>query len=394
MHITQVRSVLADRLQARHEEIEGAILSRVSSLSGGGAEPDPDYAHGLRESVAAALDYAIDAFANGEEGPPHVPATLLAQSRLAARRGIGLDMVLRRYFAASALLSDFMIEEAERGGLEQPAALRSLMRLQTSLLDQIAAAVATEYQREQHRRVQSTEQRRADRVARLLAGQPVDTGGLEYPFARYHHIGLVIAAGEKAIAVLRNLASDRDRRLLSVSPEEGTVWAWLGSRTPLPESEPEALLAADWPAGVPLAVGEPAADLSGWRLTHRQAKAAFSVTASGSSQPVRYADVALSASLMRDELLMTSLRKLYLDRLSDEPDGEVLQETLRAYFTAGMNATAAASALGVGRRTVANRLRTTERRLGRPLTTCYADVDLALQLRHLTLINYRNGQSS
>ena len=46
-----------------------------------------------------------------------VPVALLAQARLAARVGVSLDAVLRRYFAGYTLLGDFLIEEARALGL-------------------------------------------------------------------------------------------------------------------------------------------------------------------------------------------------------------------------------------------------------------------------------------
>ena len=50
---------------------------------------------------------------------------------------------------------------------------------------------------------------------------------------------------------------------------------------------------------------------------------------------VRYVDVALQAAIVRDDLLATSLRQIYLAPLEKARDGgEVARETLRAYFAA------------------------------------------------------------
>src|SRR4029077_15954907 len=102
------------------------------------------------------------------------------------------------------------------------------------------------------------------------------------------------------------------------------------------------------PAEVALAIGEPAEGLAGWRQSHRQGAAAFNVARRRWKPIVRYADVALLASAMQDELLVSSLRQLYLEPLEAERDGgRVARETLRAYFGTERNVSSAAAALGV-----------------------------------------------
>jgi DNA-binding PucR family transcriptional regulator len=88
--------------------------------------------------------------------------------------------------------------------------------------------------------------------------------------------------------------------------------------------------------------------------------------------------------MFQDDLLATSLRQLYLEPLAEERDGgETLRETLRAYFAAERNVSSAAAALSVNRHTVTSRLRTIEKRLGRPLSTCATEIDAALRLEDL-----------
>jgi DNA-binding PucR family transcriptional regulator len=88
--------------------------------------------------------------------------------------------------------------------------------------------------------------------------------------------------------------------------------------------------------------------------------------------------------MLGDDLLTTSLRRLYLAPLSDERDGgAVLRETLRAYFAADRNGASAAAALRVTRQTVNNRLRVIEERLERPLSACATELEAALRLDDL-----------
>jgi DNA-binding PucR family transcriptional regulator len=96
---------------------------------------------------------------------------------------------------------------------------------------------------------------------------------------------------------------------------------------------------------------------------------------------IRYSEVALAATVLQDDLLASSLRQLYLDPLAEERDGgQCLRETLRAYLAAGGNASSAAAALGVHRRTVTSRLITIEERIGRPVDDATAELETALQL--------------
>jgi hypothetical protein len=381
----QARAALSARLRERRGEIEQAILTRTFALTDSG-EPidlntlDPTYLQGLRTAVAAAVDYGLEVIEHGEERAPYPPPALLAQARLAARFGIGLDTVLRRYSAGYLLLADFLLEEAEQSGLRPPF-LQRLLRAQAAL-DRLLAAVSEEYAREARERPGTTEQRRAERIERLLAGELVDSSGLEYDLEG-HHLALLVA-GPGVAGALSELATAMDCRLLSACRGDDTLWAWLGSRRVPDPDELRRHASAIWPAGATLASGEPGQGLPGWRLSHRQAKAALQVALRSPEPFARYADVALLAAVLGDDLLASSLRKLYLEPLEAERDGgEVARETLRAYFAAQRNVSSAAAALGVNRNTVSSRLRTTEEAIGRPLSSCGPELEAALRLAEL-----------
>jgi PucR C-terminal helix-turn-helix domain/GGDEF-like domain len=376
----QARSVLRTRLEARRPEVEQAALTRVNAIADSSAAADPTYVEGLRSAVSAALGYGLAAIEAGEERAPPVPVALLAQARMAARSGVSLDTVLRRYFAGYSLLGYFMIEEASSDGLMSGAELQRLLGAQAVIFDRLLAAIGEEHARESELRLVSTEQRHAERIERLLEGELIDTAGIAYDFEGWH-LG-AIARGPGAAEAVRELARALDLRLLLVSRgEEGTVWAWLGARHRPDPAAVQSFAAANWAEDVALAIGEPGSGLSGWRLTHRQAAAALPIAQVGHENPVRYAEVALLASILQDDLLVTSLRRLYLRPLGDERDGgAALRETLRAYFAAGRNGASAAALLGVSRQTVNSRLHTAEGLLGRRLIDCAAELEAALRL--------------
>ncbi len=376
---------LRARLEARRPEIEHAFLTRIYSISDPSGVADPHYVDALRTAVSTAIDYGLAAIETREERVPPPPPALLVQARLAARSGVSLDIVLRRYCAGYALLGDFLIEEAERAQVD-PAEMKRLLRTQANLFDRLLAAVGEEYTREGERRPSSSAQRRVAQVERLLAGERLDTADLAYDFDGWH-LG-AIAVGRGAEEAIRGLAAAVDRRPLIIDRGEDTVWVWLGGRQRLDPAEFYRIASSSWPAELALTVGEPAENLAGWRLTHRQAAAALPIALRSPERIVRYADVALLASILQDDLLVTSLRQLYLAPLERERDGgETLRETLRAYFAAGGNVSSAAAAIGVDRHTLASRLRTIEDRLHRSPASCAADLEAALRLERLGLLS-------
>jgi DNA-binding PucR family transcriptional regulator len=375
----EVRSALGARLRERLAELEAAVATRVYSISDPHEVADPAYLQGLNSALAAAIEYRLAVLESGERHAPVVPPVLLAQARLDARDGVPLDTVLRRYFAGTTLFGDFLVEEAERAEIPS-STLRPLLAEQATFGDRLLAAVSAEHAREAATRPRTAAERRRQCVKRLLAGELVDHSDLGYDLDAQHLA--LMAKGEGAEELMRELAGALDRRLLAVNREEEPTWAcWLGGRRPLsPEQALEALdaITSD---GVFVTVGEPGEGLAGWRFSHRQAKAALPV-AERSGQPVlRYADVALLASIAQDDLLANSLRQLYLEPLERTRDGgKVARKTLRAYFASERNLSSTAAALGVDRRTVRNRLRAIEGLLGRPLKGSVADLEIALRL--------------
>ena len=377
MGIEEIRTDLCFRLRVRQAEIQQAVITRVYAVSDPKETADPEYLGGLKAAVSAALDYGVAALERSEDRALPTPTALLSQARLAARNRVSLDTVLRRYLAGHTLLGDFIFEEAEGAGVSATE-LKRLLRAQAALLDRLLATIAEEYERESGR-PSSNEERRAEQIERLLAGEQIEPVGLAYDFKAWH-LG-VVALGAAATDAIGALAASVDCRLLEVRREGRALWAWFGSRRRLDPCALAGRADRDLPAGVSLAFGEPGKGVEGWRLTHRQAEAALPIVLSGGDVSVRYADVALLASMLNDDLLVTSLRELFLAPLARERDGGVVaRDTLRAYFAAERNVSSAAAALGVSRQAVGRRLRAIEERIERPLNSCAAELEAALRL--------------
>jgi hypothetical protein len=373
------RGSLAARLRDRAPELRAAVATRVRAFDDPAAVPDPAYREGLEAALPAAVEYSLACLEGGDGRRPEVPVEVLAQARLDARDRVPLDTATRRYLAVNALFGDFLAEEAERAGVPG-ATLRRLLAVQATRLDELLAAAGEEHAREVRNRPATAAERRRECVKRLLAGELVDRAELGYDLDG-EHVALM-AKGDAAKGLLRELAARLDRRLLAVRREEEPLWAaWLGGRRAMATEDVVRALGELPLDGVVLTLGEPAQGLEGWRFTHAQAKAALPIADRGGAAVVRFVDVALEAAIVRDELLATSLRRRYLEPLEAARDGGVqARRTLRTYFAAERNVSATAAALGVDRRTVRNRLAAIEELLGRPLNGSAADMEIALRV--------------
>jgi PucR C-terminal helix-turn-helix domain/GGDEF-like domain len=376
----EVCATLAPRLRARFPELEASLANLIDEISKPREVPDPvylDFLHGLRTAL---LEYIVDVIELGERRAPGIPPVVLAGARMAARSGIAVETLLRRYSAANALFGDVLVEEAEHAEVSS-SDLRRLLRRQAAVFDRLLEAASEEHVREAESRPTTTAEWRREYIKGLLAGrQPSGEMELGYDLDG-QHLGLM-ARGEGALEVMRELAKRLDRRLLAGRREEEPVWAcWLGGRSPLGVEEALRVLGDILSGPLIVTVGEPGEGLSGWRLSHHQAEAALPIAERRGQSILRYADVALLASILRDDLIAASLRQLYLEPLERGRDGgKVSRETLRAYFAAERNISSTAAALGVDRRTVTNRIRAIEDLFGRRLKDIATDLETALRL--------------
>lgn len=383
-----LRAAVVERLRARSAEIENAIFSLIRRLSEPVGDEDSAYIVGLRNAVVEAVDYGLKCMERDEEWSVPIPPGAVDQARRAARLGVGLDIVLRRYSAGSRLVEEFAVKEAMGLSGEALPQLLSSWNLGT---DRLMEAVAEAYRDELALVKRSDPQKQAERIMHLLgADGPAGATVIDYDFDAWH-VGMILVGPGTDVAV-RVLAERLGFRLLEIEREEETVWAWLsGIRQPR-VADVERILSDRMPTQASAAIGEPRHGLEGWRLTHREAQVALQVLLQRPKRLVRGRDVVLLAGMLRDETLVRALLDTYLAPLEEDVHaGPVLLETLRAYFAAAGNAAAAAVELGVTRHTVQRRIRTVEQKLGRLLYTCQAELEVALQIDELNQYSRRGG---
>jgi hypothetical protein len=146
----RARAGVVKRLHARRPEIDEAIFARVSNVA---PDPvgfaDPEYLEGLRAAVAAAVDYVLTGIEQVGEASPRIPSAAVAQARRAARAGVSMDVLLRRYVAGHALLGDFVMQETDHSDfVGHRTALRGMLGSSASLLDRLIPSIASAYMQE------------------------------------------------------------------------------------------------------------------------------------------------------------------------------------------------------------------------------------------------------
>jgi hypothetical protein len=378
-----IRKRLAAGLREGAEEIENALFASASALTEGveNEVDDPEYLVGRRTAIAELVDYTVTSLEQdpGKPDPP-VPLAVVAQVRREARTGVSLGTVMRRYAASERLLTQFVVDKA---GELPSRVLWEILAMQAPRLDGLLEVVVSEYTDELGRIDRFPRLRLRQCVERLLAGDlSAPVPGLDYDLEGWHLGVVVVGVGPEAS--LRSLAANLGCKPLIVPREDDVVWGWLGGAIPLQAAEAERVALAGLPEDVRVAMGEPAEGIAGWRATHREALAGFHVMLCRPQKVLRGSKLMLLAAVLRDEGLADALRHKYILPLGEEgEEGQVLQETLRAYFSTGGNAVTAAAALGINRQTVQRRLRKIEQRLGFHLSACQAEIEVALGLEQL-----------
>jgi AcrR family transcriptional regulator len=215
-----------------------AIVVRVSGqwFDRTGSD-DPEYVAGLREAGIASVDYALAGIEHWGELPEPVPAEVVEQARRAARAGVGLETVLRRYFVGHTVLEDFIMQEAERGVLVG-GALREAIHIISALVDRLTTAASNAYNK-QHHQHQHTAGATGNQTPTAVSGQapaaphPADAatdGGEEERDVRRKNgaVTLLSADGQGSAA---RVGSRRERVLaaiVEVVAERGMAGASLG----------------------------------------------------------------------------------------------------------------------------------------------------------------------
>jgi hypothetical protein len=373
----------AEAVAARLDQLVDAWLEEMWA--------EPDYASWARDDLRDAarrnaerdIGREVDCLLADRTLPTSCPAEVAESARLAASLGFPVAGVLQAYRTGHAVQWRAWrdaVYELERPREETRELLDLGFEFFFEYADRCCRWAARAYAEERERLLRSQEQRRTQLVRRLLAGEELDGEELGYDLDA-GHLG-VVAFGTDAEGGVEALAEALDATALAVAVDRETAWGWIHLED---AADARQLVRRFQPsAGVRLAVGGPAAGVEGFRRAHAEALEAHRIARRGAAPLTLYDDVGLLALAARDEALAGAFCARELGPLAGAGKREeTLRQTLRAYLAAAQHASSAAALLGVSDRTVSNRVRTVEERLGRPVATRSAELDVALRLHEL-----------
>lgn len=322
---------------------------------------DPDLRDCARTSAAANIALVLDIVSgrmslDDVETPPQAAAF----ARELARRNVPVSALDRAYRVAALALWRWAVEELRhRVTGDLAAAIQDLSEAMLETGNAFSAVVLERYAAERERWRRSADAVRATTVQDLLAGRCADVAAtsarLRYDLHQTHQAFVAWAPGDGAQGCAEAIAGGR-----------GLLWPM--GRAVAGWCPPGALDLAALEAGAWVALGTPARGVEGFRSGHAEAREARRIAElfGRPPGPVAYDEVALVALLTHDLDQARRFAQRTLGPLA-EPDPAMrrLAETLRAVLEHQGSLRRAGEVLGVHENTVAKRMRTVDRLIGR-----------------------------
>jgi len=334
------------------------------------------------------------------------PVAAEEYARRLAQRDVPITALLRAYRIGSARFQDHCLEELGRRADEAALVSAAGMRIAdatAAYIDRISEELVAAFEAEKENWLRNVSAVRAARVRALLAGERGDVEASErvlgYRLGQ-HHVGLVcwtdhaaVQAGDAGgtLARLEHATAELARgagatgRPVFVPQDESSAWAWLPLGTtktfPAQDAEPVRTMAGST-AGIRFTAGAVGSGLAGFRRSHRQALATYTVAvAAGPSGPflTAYSDIAPLALMSGSADLM---RAWVIDTLGplarDDESSATLRDTLRVFLRENGSFKATAERLTLHKNTVQYRIRKARQSLDQPLADNRLQVELAL----------------
>jgi hypothetical protein len=339
----------------------------------------PDYRDGVAENVRLGVRQALDGFlelvVTGSEARLPAREVYFEFGRGEYRVGRSLDALLTAYRAGAQVAWRGLAEAGDAAGL-QPRSLYTLAEAIFAYIDEISAASAEGFAREQSLAVSEREARRRRLVELLLreppsAAEAVEAAALEATWTLPGRIAVLAFEAERPEQVAARLPSgaligERDGLPVAVIPDP----AGPGRRAELAR----ALRGARGGLGN---------DVEWTSAADSARRARLALSLAGPAELVAADDRLVDLLLVRDEPLARDLARLRLGAIDSLPAGrrERLLETLRAWLDAHGEARPAAERLNVHVQTVRYRLTQLRELLGDALDDPRARLELALALR-------------
>jgi PucR C-terminal helix-turn-helix domain len=378
-------SEVVDRLRRRHDEVCQGIYAHVEArVPAPRDQRDYERRLGVERAIDALVGYGLDELAGGGRCERPIPEAALDQARYAARVGVSLGTLVRRYIAADARLGEYVADHWEFCTSQgHSVCIRQLRRIQESALERLIAAVVRAYEAERDKYCQITVSKDTELIERLLRDEATacdERETLGYRFDWRWHIGLIGSGGQWS-RTFRAVQEHLRCEVLLTGFAGDLVRAWIGSDHQMESKALDGLLPGELTA---VAVGEPRHGFAGWQRTEHEAHAAWPVVVTSGRAVVHCADVTVEAALLRSDGLATLHQETYLWPLdSVAGGGKIARETLQAYLDCQGNVALMSTQLRVDPRTVGKRLRAIEGVLGQSVHACLPQISFALRLEAL-----------
>ncbi|MFE6922015.1 PucR family transcriptional regulator [Nocardia sp. NPDC057663] len=327
---------------------------------------------------------------------PRPPTEAVDGARTVARRGYGVDMLLKTYRAAQRGLWRYItqvlnqqIPDAELRGV----VLITFWERSTLWLDNCLDDIVAAYMNEREHHTHDSDAHRTATVQAILHGEPAPTADspddLGHPMDEFQ-TALVLwtdreVPARQATQLLREHATHIANSLgapppLLVSSGAHGMWAWVGT----PHRPETADLPAPPTTHTHVAVGIPCPGVDGFRRSHLEARAAQRIATSAchAATVTAYQDVDLVCLLTGDGNIdsVRALVERELGRLADRSEPVArLRDTVREFLYARGSINATANLLGVHPNTIRYRLQQAERRMGHPIERRRVHIELALR---------------
>jgi hypothetical protein len=380
-NVGEQRALGARRLLAQVDALAERMFERVLRESAP-ASLLPDLSPDLRAAgIAVArtdLAHELTCMA-GDELPSTCPAEVRETARRTVALGAPLSFPLQCYRVGHRVLWDAWSEWTE----PLPTDLRDELRRAASdfffdYAERCCAFLTAAHADELARARSGLAQRHLELARRILdgTGRPSHIG--DYTLDALHLA--VVISGPGAATAATHAETVSGRRALRIPLDDETIWLWLDTAPPTDSRTFATRLGADATRHATVGVGAPGAGIDGFARSHRQAQQALRIALTRAASVLSYDEAALDAVATADQRVAEDFAHHILAPIANDPK---LIATLASWIAHQQSAAAAAVSLGVSERTVNNRLRATERKLGRPLRGSTTAVEIAIRIRHV-----------
>lgn len=384
--MTQIKHLLAisEAIASNIPQLSDSIARRLHDDVEAGVDLDPSLILRRSQRIAAALRSMSRSLVGTKEPDDEFLTEATIEARSSAQAGVDLLELIHTYRVLQSAMWDVLLDLTSTlisEAAQQLDVQKEVSRLQHHWHDVVVAEVIDTYRSEQHQFFYRSEGNRLRSQLRdFVAGRRNMPPEASYDF-KGRHLS-VVAWGDDPQGTIELAGSIlRPTNQLVLESTDGAFLGWLAVQGE--SGQFQQLTSESFPIGSHIAVGTLDEDFDGFRRSHHRAWRAYKVGRLTGATLTTYEDVALESVFAADLHSARDVVAQQLGPLVSDSRGDILCNTLQAYFASGCNAVTTATKLQVHERTVAYRLNSVEERLGIQVSTHQVELRVALRLWRL-----------